>query len=158
MTDTLPPPPAEITVDLKPGEAEYLAQGGRDFNFWYKSTESGDAYIKTDVSTHEYLRNVYYKNMQKVSIFENTLKEAVSQGEIDPDIAGEFAAIFGFTLKRSYEFTATVEYTFTVELGYDDDPDCVVDNLNFDLSEGWNIDYELDNVDSNITYSDYTEV
>ena len=158
MTDMLPPPPAEIVVDLKPGEAEYLAQGGRDYKFWYKSTEFGDGYYKADVSTHEYMRNIYYKNIQKISAFENTLKEAVSQGEVDPDIAGEFAAIFGFSLKRSYEFTATVEYTFTVELDHNYDPDGVLDNFYFNLSECYNEGYELDNVDYNVTYSDYTEV
>lgn len=157
MTDTLPPPPAEIVVDLKPGEAEYLAQGGRDYNFWYKSTEFGDAYIKTDVSTHEYIRSHYYKNIQRVSAFENTLLEAMSQGEISPDLAGEFAAIFGFTLNREYHYTVNVTYTIHAELPFDYDPDQLVETLNFSADSQYGDDVEINFVDADVTNASWDE-
>ena len=154
MTDLLPPPPGETAIDLAPYEAEYIAQGGYNRKFYAKV---GNAFQVANVFQFEQDRrnNVSMTNM--ISEFTDSLKEALAQGEIDPDVAQTFADIFNINLKLNFEFTVTVEYTFTVELGNDADVDSVVENLNFEVSEGYN-DYELDNSEYNVTYSDYTEV
>lgn len=154
MTDLLPPPPGETAIDLAPYEAEYIAQGGYNYKFYAKV---GNGFQVANVFQFEQDRrnNVSMTNM--ISEFTDSLKEALAQQEIDPDVAQTFADIFDINLKRNFEFTATVEFTFTVELDNDADVDSVVDNLNFEVSDGYN-DYELDNSDYNVTYSDYTEV
>ena len=155
MTDMLPTPPDEIVVNLAPGESEYLAQGGFNHMFYAKSNGN---YHKVNVYQYEQYqrRAVMLDGMAKE--FEDALKEALADGSIDSDLAQTFAYIFDINLKRSFEFTATVEFTFTVELPIDADPNDVADNLNFEISEGWGVDYELDNSDYNVTYADYTEV
>lgn len=156
MTDLLPPPPGEILLDpLVYGEAEYIAQGGYNHKFFAKI---GNGFQEANVHQFEqYQRSNYYMT-NMISEFTDSLKEALAQQEIDPDVAQTFAGIFGINLKRSFEFTATVEFTFTVELDNDSNVDSVVDNLNFEISEGWGVDYELDNSDYNVISSDYTEV
>ena len=156
MTDLLPPPPGEIVLDPPVyGEAEYVAQGGYNHKFFAKI---GNGFQEANVHQFEQYQRSNYSMTNMISEFTDSLKEALAQQEIDPDVAQTFAEIFGINLKRSFEFTATVEFTFTVEVDNDTDVDCVVENLNFEISEGWGVDYELDNSDYNVTYSDYTEV
>lgn len=162
MTDYLPPPPAEIDlsgITLDPpapvfGQAEYDAQGGMQHTFWYAE---GDAFGRTDVRNYEYIRARWLSNSRMIDEFEASLKEAYTQGEIEADVAQTFADIFGFELTREYEFTVTVDLTFTVEVPLDTDPDSIADNLNFEVSEGWGVDYSLENVDYTVTTSDYVE-
>jgi len=51
-----------------------------------------------------------------------------------------------------------VEFTFTAELGQDDDVDSVVDNLSFSVESGYYSDVEIDNTDYNVQDTSYTEV
>ena len=155
MTDMLPTPPDEIVVNLAPGESEYLAQGG--FNHIFYAKINGTYQMVNVYQYEQYQRRAtMLDGMAKE--FEDALKEALADGSIDSDVAENFASIFDINLKRSFEFTATVEFTFTVELPIDSDVDCVTDNLNFEISEGWGVDYDLDNVDASVTYANYTEV
>jgi hypothetical protein len=156
MTDYLPPPPGEIIVeDIVPGQLEYQAQGGSDFKFWNKVSDTH--YSQTNVYQYEMIRRSLANKVSQIEQFEEALKEFLSDEFIDSDIAETFADIFDISLKRSFEFTATVEFTFTVELDNDTDVNSVIDNINFEVSDGYN-NYELDNSDYNVTYSDYTEV
>jgi hypothetical protein len=156
MTDLLPPPPGEIVLDPPVyGEAEYVAQGGAQHQFFAKV---GNGFQEYNVYQFEYNQRSNFSMTNMISEFTDSLKEALAQGEIDSDVAQTFADIFDINLKRSFEFTATVEFTFTVEVDNDADVDCVVDNLNFEISEGWGVDYELDNCDYNVSYSNYAEV
>lgn len=151
----LPPPPAEIVLDPPApmfGEAEYDAQGGSAHEFWY--SEAG-GFQKSNVRNHEYVRASWLINSRMIEEFEESLKEAYQQGYIEADVAQIFADIFGFGLSSEYQFTVTVDFTFTVEVPLDADPDSIVDNLNFEVSEGWGVDYSLDNVDYDVTSSDY---
>jgi len=155
MTDLLPPPIDEIVLDPPVyGEAEYVAQGGAQHKFFAKV---GSGFQEANVYQFEYNQRSNYSMTNMISEFTDSLKEALAQEEIDPDVAQTFADIFDINLKRNFEFIVTVEYTFSVELDNDTDVDCVVENLNFEVSEGYNV-YELDNSDYNVTYSDYTEV
>lgn len=155
MTDLLPPPIDEIVLDPPVyGEAEYVAQGGAQHKFFAKV---GSGFQEANVYQFEYNQRSNYSMTNMISEFTDSLKEALAQEEIDPDVAQTFADIFDINLKRNFEFIVTVEYTFSVELDNDTDVDCVVENLNFEVSEGYNV-YELDNSDCNVTYSDYTEV
>lgn len=156
MTDLLPPPIDEIVLDPPVyGEAEYVAQGGAQHKFFAKV---GSGFQEYNVHQFEYNQRSNFSMTNMISEFTDSLKEALAQEEIDPDVAQTFAEIFDINLKRSFEFTATVEFSFTVEVDNDADVDSVVDNLNFEISEGWGVNYELDNSDYNVTYSDYTEV
>ena len=116
-------------------------------------------YQKGNVAGYEFLRSQNGSLSGMVEEFGNSLREALSQDEISADVAQTFADIFDISLKRSYEFTVNVEYTFSVELDAEDDVDDVVENLNFEVSEGFGSVYNLDNVDYSISGSvDYTEV
>ena len=160
MTELLPPPSDSLRHWSEPdaapvyGEAEYDAQGGGNHKFFAKI---GNGFQETNVHQFEQYQRSSYSMTNMISEFTDSLKEALAQEEIDSDVAQTFAEIFGINLKRSFEFNATVEFTFTVELDNDTDVDCVVENLNFEVSDGYN-DYELDNSDYNVTYSDYMEV
>jgi hypothetical protein len=91
--------------------------------------------------------------------FTDSLKEAFAQDEIHRDVAQTFADIFDISLKRSYEYTVNVEYTFSVELDAETSPDDVVDGLKFEVSEGYGSDFNIDNVDYSISgHVEYTEV
>ena len=160
MTDLLPPPPGEILLDPPIyGEAEYEAQGGGQHPFWFSfGNRNNPMYQKGNVSGYEFLRSQINSLNGMVEEFTTSLREALAQDEISADVAQTFADIFDISLKRSYEFTVNVEYTFTVELDSEDDPDGVVGNLNFEVSDGYGSIYNLDNVDFSISNSDYTEV
>ena len=156
MTDLLPPPSGETLLDPPVyGEAEYVAQGGYNHKFFAKI---GSGFQEVNVHQFEQYQRSSYSMTNMISEFTDSLKEALAQQEIDPDVAQTFADIFDINLKRNFEFTVTVEYTFTVELDNDTDVDCVVENLNFEVSDNYTDDYALDNSDYNVTYSDYTEV
>ena len=155
MTELLPPPPGEIVLDPPVyGEAEYVAQGGYNHKFFAKV---GSGFQEANVYQFEQYQRSNYSMTNMISEFTDSLREALAQGEIDSDVAQTFADIFEINLKRSFEFTVTVEFTFSVELDNDTDVDSVVENLNFEVSDGYN-DYELDNSDYNVSYSNYTEV
>lgn len=160
MTDLLPPPPGEILLDPPIyGEAEYEAQGGGQHPFWFSfGNRNNPMYQKGNVSGYEFNRSQINSLNGMVEEFTTSLREALAQDEISADVAQTFADIFDISLKRSYEFTVNVEYTFTVELDSEDDPDGVVGNLNFEVSDGYGSIYNLDNVDFSISNSDYTEV
>ena len=157
MTDYLPPPPAEIVVeDLVPGQLEYEAQGGQNFKFWNKVSDT--FYSQANVYQYEQLRRSFDLKVKQIQEFEESLKEALSDGTIDSEVAGDFAQIFDISLKREYEFTVTVEFTFTAELGMEDDPDSVADNLSFTVSPSYYTDVEIDNDNYEISDYQYTEV
>ena len=160
MTDLLPLPPGEIIVeDIVYGQLEYEAQGGSQHPFWFAfGNRNNQMYQKGNVAGYEFLRFQINSLNGMVEEFTTSLREALAQDEISADVAQTFADIFDISLKRSYEFTVNVEYTFTVELDSEDDPDGVVGNLNFEVSDGYGSIYNLDNVDFSISNSDYTEV
>lgn len=160
MTDLLPPPPGEILLDPPIyGEAEYVAQGESQHPFWFSfGTRNTPMYQKGNVAGYEFLRSQNGSLSGMAEEFAASLREALAQDEIHRDVAQTFADIFDISLKRSYEFTVNVEYTFSVELGAEDDPEDVVDSLNFEVSERYGSDYNLDNADFSISNSDYTEV
>ena len=160
MTDLLPPPPGEILLDPPIyGEAEYEAQGGGQHPFWFSfGNRNNPMYQKGNVAGYEFARANANSTSNMIDEFTTSLREALAQDEISADVAQTFADIFDISLKRSYEFTVNVEYTFTVELDSEDDPDGVVGNLNFEVSDGYGSIYNLDNVDFSISNSDYTEV
>ena len=161
MTDLLPPPPGEILLDpLVYGQAEYVAQGESQHPFWFAfGPRHNTMYQKATVASYEVLRASNARLVGMIDEFTASLKEAFSQEEIHRDVAQTFADIFDISLKRSYEYTVNVEYTFSVELGPEDEPADVVNNLNFELSEGFGYDYSLENVDYSISGgADYTEV
>ena len=137
------------------GQAEYDAQGGPEHTFWY--AEAG-GFHRTNVKNHEYVRASWLSNSRMIDEFEASLKEALAQEEIEADVAQTFADIFGISLKREYEFCVTVEFTFTAELGQDDDVDSVVDNLSFSVESGYYSDVEIDNTDYSVQDTSYTEV
>ena len=156
MTDYLPPPPAEIVIeDIAPGQLEYEAQGGMNHKFWAKI---GNTYQQVNAYQFEMnLRNLQNKSGM-IDEFEESLKEALAQDEISSDVAQTFADIFGISLKREYEFCVTVEFTFTAELGQDDDPDSLADNLQFSVEAGYYTNAEIDNTDYSVQDTSYTEV
>jgi hypothetical protein len=94
-----------------------------------------------------------------VDHFERALKCAIDDETIDSDLAAEFAEIFDIQLEKNYEFTVTVEYTFSVTAPMNQDPDNIVDSLNFNVESGYYSDgIEINDEDANVTHSDYTEV
>ena len=161
MTDLLPPPPGEILLDpLVYGEAEYVAQGQSQHPFWFAfGPRHNPMYQKATVASYEAARASNARLSGMIDEFTASLKEAFAQDEIVRDVAQTFADIFDINLKRSYEYTVNVEYTFSVELDAEDSPDDVVDGLNFEVSERFGVNYEVDNVDYSISgHVDYTEV
>ena len=95
----------------------------------------------------------------KIDYFEQALKTAVEEESIDSDLAAEFADIFDIQLEKNYEFTVTVEYTFSVTAPMSTDPDSIVESLNFNVESGYYSDgIEINDEDANVTHSDYTEV
>jgi hypothetical protein len=157
MTDLLPPPPGEIIVeDVLPNELAYINQGKANHEFYAKI---GSMYHKMNVYQYEVKHRQVEMQRGMIQEFEASLKEAIAQDEIHADVAQTFADIFDINLKRSYEFTVNVEYTFSVELDAETSPDDVVDGLNFEVSERYGSDYNLDNVDYCISGSlDYVEM
>jgi DNA primase len=94
-----------------------------------------------------------------VDHFEQALKNAIEEESIDSDLAAEFADIFDIQLEKNYEFTVTVEYTFSVTAPMSTDPDSIVESLNFNVESGYYSDgIEINDEDANVTHSDYTEV
>lgn len=156
MTDYLPTPNSEIIVeDLAPLQAEYEAAGGINQTFYAKV---GNHYNLVNVYQYEAQHRALTSRIGMIDEFEASLKEALAQEEIEADVAQTFADIFGISLKREYEFIVTVEFTFTAELGQDDDVDSVVDNLSFSVESGYYSDVEIDNTDYNVQDTSYTEV
>lgn len=145
-----------IDAPALPGQAEYEAQGGMNHKFWAKTSDT----FYQQVNAYQFEQNLRsLKNrIGMIDEFEASLKEALAQEEIEPDVAQTFADIFGISLKREYEFCVTVEFTFTAELGKDDDPDSVADNLSFSVESGYYSDVEIDNTDYNVQDTSYTEV
>jgi len=156
MTEFLPPPPGEIVVDLAPNEAEYLAQGGANHRFFAKI---GNGFQEVNAYQFEYKYRESAMQRGMIEEFTESLKEAFAQDEIHRDVAQTFADIFDISLKRSYEYTVNVEYTFSVELDTETSPDDVVDGLKFEVSEDYCSDFNIDNVDYSISgHVEYTEV
>lgn len=104
---------------------------------------------EVDLRVRVQVANVEYKN--QISEFEDRLKDAVEEQELDGDLAKEFADIFDLTLDKEYriEISASWSGTVTVPFGQD------VDDLSFDfplpeLSYSCNeceIDIDEDNTD-----------
>ena len=138
------------------GQAEYEAQGGANHKFWNKVSDT--FYSQGTVYQYEMLRQQYSEKVRQIEEFEETLKEFLSDENIDSDTAESFASIFGISLKREYEFTVTVEFTFTAELDMDDDPEDVSSNLEFSVSPGYYSGIEIDNDNYEISDYQYTEV
>jgi hypothetical protein len=81
----------------------------------------------TDLHQRCQVANVEYENQK--SEFEDRLKDAVENDEIDGDLAKEFADIFDLTLDKEYRITLEASWTgtITVPFGFD------VDNLDFEF-------------------------
>ena len=157
MTDYLPPPPAEIVIDPNDLlEKAFIDQGGNNHKFVVQHPDKPE-YFETTV--HNY--NFHFQNNNRLSsqrdYFEDTLKDRVRDGDIDIDVARDLADCFGIELSRSVEYCVQVECTFTVYLPLDADPDDVVDNLNFEMVNGWGMEYDIDDSDYQVIYSQYTE-
>jgi hypothetical protein len=156
MTEFLPPPPEVIVVNLAPNEAEYLAQGGANHRFFAKI---GNGFQEVNAYQFEYKYRESAMQRGMIEEFTDSLKEAFAQDEIHRDVAQTFADIFDISLKRSYEYTVNVEYTFSVELDAETSPDDVVENLNFEVSDCYGFDFNIDNVDVAVSgHVDYVEV
>ena len=143
------------TPALAPLQAEYEAAGGINQTFYAKV---GNHYNLVNAYQYEAQHRALTSRIGMIDEFEASLKEALAQEEIEADVAQTFADIFGISLKREYEFCVTVEFTFTAELGQDDDVDSVVDNLSFSVESGYYSDVEIDNTDYNVQSTDYTQV
>lgn len=144
-----------IDAPLAPLQAEYEAAGGINQTFYAKV---GNHYNLVNAYQYEAQHRALTSRIGMIEEFEESLKEALAQEEIDAEVAQTFADIFGISLKREYEFCVTVEFTFTAELGQDDDVDSVVDNLSFSVESGYYSDVEIDNTDYNVQDTSYTQV
>ena len=108
---------------------------------------------------HLNAQTALHRLTDNVDHFERALKCAIDDETIDSDLAAEFAEIFDIQLEKNYEFTVTVEYTFSVTAPMSTDPDNIVDSLNFNVESGYYSDgIEINDEDANVTHSDYTEV
>lgn len=155
--DYAAPNPNGVTVeDIVPGQLEYEAQGGQNFKFWNKVSDT--FYSQANVYQYEQLRRSFDMKVRQIQEFEESLKGALSDGNIDTEIAEDFAQIFDISLKREFEFTVTVEFTFTAELDMESDPDSVVDNLTFSVSPSYYGDAEIDNDNYEVIDSNWTDV
>lgn len=144
-----------IDAPAVPLQAEYEAAGGINQTFYAKV---GNHYNLVNAYQYEAQHRALTSRIGMIEEFEESLKEALAQEEIDAEVAQTFADIFGISLKREYEFCVTVEFTFTAELGQDDDVDSVVDNLSFSVESGYYSDVEIDNTDYNVQDTSYTQV
>jgi len=143
------------TPALAPLQAEYEAAGGINQTFYAKV---GNHYNLVNAYQYEAQHRALTSRIGMIDEFEESLKEALAQDEISSDVAQTFADIFGISLKREYEFCVTVEFTFTAELGQDDDPDSLADNLQFSVEAGYYTNAEIDNTDYSVQDTSYTEV
>jgi hypothetical protein len=58
------------------------------------------------------------RQANEVSEFEDRLKEAVENDEIDGDLAKEFADIFGLELSKEYNITITASWSGTLKVPF----------------------------------------
>jgi len=81
----------------------------------------------TDLHQRAQTANVEYESQK--SEFEDRLKDAVENSEIDGDLAKEFADIFDLSLDKEYRITIEASWsgTITVPFGFD------VDDLDFEF-------------------------
>lgn len=157
MTDYLPPPPAEIVVeDVVPGQLEYEAQGGQNFKFWNKVSDT--FYSQANVYQYEQLRRSFDMKVRQIEEFEESLKEALSDERIDSDLAQTFADIFDISLTREYEVTVNVRFSMTVELPMGEDIESFVDNVTFSVDDPRYSDGEITDSDYDVTDSYCSEV
>lgn len=104
-------------------------------------------------------QGAYSRQTSAVEAFEVALKEAVQEDVIDFVLAEQFAAIFDISLEKMYEFTVTVEYTFSATIPLDKDPENIVDNLNFTVESAYYSDgIEINDEDANVIHTNYTEM
>ena len=151
MTDYLPPPPAEIVLD--PLESAYETQGKNLHTFVYQNPDD-DKFYETNVNNYMFFFTQYKYLSSQRDYFEDTLKDRVRDGDIDIDIARDLADCFGIELSRSVQYCVQVEYTFMVDVPLDvEDPSDVVDNINFEMVNGWGMEYDIDDSDYQIIHS-----
>jgi hypothetical protein len=160
MDNYLPPPPEVIDLNHPEGGLmlnEFTtAEKLQAMTARYEEVQAQHAQAHgLHLNTQTALRRL----TDKIDYFEQALKTAVEEESIDSDLAGEFAGIFDIQLEKNYEFTVTVEYTFSVTAPMNQDPDDIVGNLNFNVESGYYSDgIEINDEDANVTHSDYTEV
>jgi hypothetical protein len=93
----------------------------------------------------------------QVSEFEDRLKDAVENGEIDGDLAKEFADIFDLELSKTYNITITASWSGTVKVPFGED----VDDFSFSVEyptpdyscDGFELDVDEDQTDHEISES-----
>jgi hypothetical protein len=153
--DTYLPAPPEV-IDLNDPHAGFTdAEKLAALTVKYEQLQSqhNQTHV-TFLNTQTALRRL----TDNVDHFENALKEALQEGEIDSDLAEKFAGIFDISLKKTYEFTVTVEYTFSAIVPMNIDPNNIVDELNFNVeSYCYSDDIKIHDENAYVTYSDYTE-
>lgn len=154
--DTYLPAPPEV-IDLNDPHAGFTdAEKLAALTARYEELQSQLNY------THTYHLNdqtALRRLTDNVDHFERALKGAIDDEAIDSDLAEEFAGIFDIQLEKTYEFTVTVEYTFSATAPMNTDPDNIVESLNFNVESGYYSDgIEINDEDANVTHSDYTEV
>jgi len=155
MDNYLPPPPEVIDLNHPQTgftDAEKLqAMTARYEEVQAQHAQAHGLHLNTQTALRRLTDNVDH--------FERALKCAIDDETIDSDLAGEFADIFDIQLEKNYEFTVTVEYTFSVTAPMSQDPDDIAENLNFTVESGYYSDgIQIDDYDANVTHSDYTEV
>lgn len=98
----------------------------------------------------ESLRSQINRYANEQSEFESRLTEAVENGEIDNDLAKEFADIFGLELTKEYVITITGSWsgTVTVPLGESiEDLDIHIDYPEVGYSSNLEMDVDEDSID-----------
>jgi hypothetical protein len=162
MTEYLPPPPAEIVLDnptafVNPMAVAFDEQGGDNHQFVYRPDAGTDHYYTGTVRQFLGLRTANANCHQQRIRFEYLLNAYCQSGDVDSEIANEFAEIFDIELRRQVSYCVQVEYTFTVDLPIGTDPDDLVENLSFDVSPNIYSDVEMDNYDSQVIHSQWED-
>lgn len=144
-------------VHTNPMAVLFDAQGGDDHKFVYRPDPGTDNFYPGTVRQFLNLREmVSNHNVQRVR-FESLLNAYCQSGDVDPEIAKEFAEIFDIELRRQVSYCVQVEYTFTVDVPIGTDPDDIVENLSFEVSPSFSMDIEIDNYDSQVIHSEWED-
>lgn len=137
-------------------EALFNAQGGNRHTFIAQDPNTAH-YFEATVNNYNHHYSGHVKLSRQVEQFESSLKQYVSDQEIDIDVARDLADCFGITLTREVQYCVQVEFTFTMELEPDTDPYDIIGDLNFDVSTPYGMDAEISDYDAQVIHDQWVE-